>query len=162
LKKQVEEMSGNHADLSSDQSELPGDFPSIRKLPLLGVRWANLYRENKIQETVYELLTQEYELAKIQEAKEIPSVNVLDAPMLPETKSFPPRIVIAVAGTLLAFALGCLFVIGSAAWQKNESAEKQLATEIWGHIASRSASPEVFHRFWSKKNGSNGSNGNAA
>lgn len=162
LKKQVEAMSGNHADLSSDQSELPGDFPSIRKLPLLGVRWSNLYRENKIQETVYELLTQEYELAKIQEAKEIPSVNVLDAPMLPETKSFPPRIVIAVAGTLLAFALGCMFVIASAAWQRNESAEKQLATEIWGHIAGSSAPREAFHRFWSKVGRSNGSNGNAA
>src|SRR6185312_13231615 len=106
----------------ADQSNIPGDFPSIRKLPLVGVKWANLYRETKIQETVYELLTQEYELAKIQEAKEIPSVNVLDPPMVPERKSFPPRTVITIAGTLLAFTLGCVFVIGSAAWRANDSA----------------------------------------
>ena len=53
-------------------------FPSIRRLPLLGVTYADLYQRTKIQETVYELLTQQYELAKVQEAKEIPSVKVLD------------------------------------------------------------------------------------
>lgn len=163
LKHQVEEMSGNRADLNSDQSEIPGDFPSIRKLPLVGVRWANLYRENKIQETVYELLTQEYELAKIQEAKEIPSVNVLDPPMVPEKKSFPPRTVITIAGTLLAFTLGCVFVIGSAAWRKSESAEKQLATEIWEHLASQdSRSSRALHTIMAKIGAKNRSNGRAA
>lgn len=163
LKHQVEEMSGNRSDLSSEQSEIPGDFPSIRKLPLIGVKWANLYRENKIQETVYELLTQEYELAKIQEAKEIPSVNVLDPPMLPERKAFPPRTVITLAGTLLSFALGCIFVIGSAAWRKSESAEKKLATEIWEQVsARRSASGGMLHSLIARIGGRNGSNGRAA
>jgi capsule polysaccharide export protein KpsE/RkpR len=161
LKHQIETMSGNRADLTAD-SGIAGDFPSIRKLPLVGVRWFNLYRENRIQETIYELLTQEYELAKIQEAKEIPSVNVLDPPMLPEKKSFPPRTVITIAGTLISFVLGCLFVLGSAAWERNESAEKQLATEIWGDIARHSAPRHVLHRFWSKMGGRNGSNGKAA
>ena len=161
LRHQIETMSGNRADLTAD-SGIAGDFPSIRKLPLVGVRWFNLYRENRIQETIYELLTQEYELAKIQEAKEIPSVNVLDPPMLPEKKSFPPRTVITIAGTLLSFVLGCLFVLGSAAWARSESAEKQLATEIWGDIARNSAPRDVFHRFWSRMGGRNGSNGKAA
>ena len=163
LKHEVENMSGNRADLSSDQANIPGDFPSIRKLPLVGVRWANLYRENKIQETVYELLTQEYELAKIQEAKEIPSVNVLDAPIFPEKKSFPPRTVIVVAGTMLALALGCLFIIGSAAWQKSQSAEKRLAEEIWQEVSSQeSTTRAAMHRFWAKIGTRNGSNGRAA
>src|SRR5262249_16225316 len=73
LKQQVENFSGNKADPTSPQSQIAGDLPSLRKLPVVGVRWANLYREAKIQETVYEMLTQEYELAKIQEAKELPT-----------------------------------------------------------------------------------------
>jgi capsule polysaccharide export protein KpsE/RkpR len=163
LKKQIETMSGNKADLASDQSGIAGDFPSIRKLPLVGVRWANLYRENKIQETVYELLTQEYELAKIQEAKEIPSVNVLDAPMLPEKKSFPPRTVIVAVGTMLAFIFAAFMVIGSASWKTNQSAEKQLAGEIWEHITtSNSRSGLLFQRFWSRVGGRNGSGRKAA
>jgi capsule polysaccharide export protein KpsE/RkpR len=163
LKHQVENMSGNKADLNSNDSEITGDFPSIRKLPLVGVRWANLYRESKIQETVYEMLTQEYEIAKIQEAKEIPSVNLLDPPLMPERKSFPPRVVITLLGATLAFVLGTLFLIGSAAWTRNSSPEKQLASEIWQHItASESAGGSALRGFLSKLNGRNGSNGRAA
>ena len=163
LKKQVENMSGNKADLSSDQSDLPGDFPSIRKLPLVGVRWANLYRETKIQETVYELLTQEYEFAKIQEAKEIPTVNVLDPPLVPERKSFPPRTLIVLLGTTLAVMFGCVFVIGSALWKQSESPEKHLATEIWTQLEANESTPRaVLHRFWSKVGGRNGSKRDAA
>jgi uncharacterized protein involved in exopolysaccharide biosynthesis len=163
LKHQVEQMSGNTADLASTQGDIPGGFPSIRKLPLVGVRWANLYRENKVQETVYELLTQEYEMAKIQEAKEIPSVNVLDAPMVPERKSFPPRTLIVLVGTFLAFTLGSAFVIGAAVWQDSDSAEKQLAAEIWRDVSSRpSPTRAAMRRFWAKVGGRNGSNGKAA
>jgi capsule polysaccharide export protein KpsE/RkpR len=163
LKHQVETMSGNKADLSSDDSQITGDFPSIRKLPLVGVRWANLYRETRIQETVYEMLTQEYEIAKIQEAKEIPSVNLLDAPLLPERKSFPPRTVITGLGAALAFVLGAVSLIASAAWKRSSSPEKQLASEIWQHITSGESAGGSAVRGWlGKLNGRNGSNGRAA
>jgi capsule polysaccharide export protein KpsE/RkpR len=149
LKHQVENMSGNKADLTSDSSDIAGDFPSIRKLPLLGVRWATLYRETKIQETVYELLTQQYELAKIQEAKEIPTVKVLDPANVPERKSFPPRSVIVIFGTFLSLISGSLLVIGSAAWQDNHSSEKRLALEIWSQVkSSGSGSSSISHWFW--------------
>jgi hypothetical protein len=95
LRRQAENFSGNSEDPTSPQSQIAGDLPSLRKLPLVGVRWANLHRESKIQETIYELLTQECEYAKIQEAKEISRINVLDAAMLPESKSFPPRSILA-------------------------------------------------------------------
>jgi len=163
LQHQVENMSGNKSDLSSDQSQIPGDFPSIRKLPLVGVRWANLYRETKVQETVYELLVQEYEVAKIQEAKEIPTVNVLDPAMLPERKSFPPRILITVLGTLFAFFIASTLIIGSHAWKENRSPEKQLLTEIWTQIGARdSRTRHIAHQVWSKLSGRNGSSGSKA
>jgi capsule polysaccharide export protein KpsE/RkpR len=163
LKRQVETMSGNKADLSSDNSSIAGDFPSIRKLPLVGVRWANLYRESKIQETVYELLTEQYEFAKIQEAKEIPTVNVLDPPLMPERHSFPPRTVITILGTCLALLFGAALVIGSAAWKRSQSPEKQLATEIWSQLeASHSTPRDVLHRCWARLGGRNGSSGKAA
>ena len=90
----------------------------MRQLPLVGVRWLDLYREAKIQETVYELLTQQYELAKIQEAKEIPTIKVLDPADVPEKRSFPPRMGIIALGTLFAFCLGAAVVLGSAKWQQ--------------------------------------------
>lgn len=163
LKQQVENMSGNKADLTSDESTIAGNFPSIRKLPLVGVRWTDLYRETKVQETVYELLTQEYEFAKIQEAKEIPTVNVLDPPMLPERHSFPPRALIILLGTALAFVFGAAFVIGSSAWKQSDSPEKQLATEIWSQLEANDSTPRAFlHRCWTKISGRNGATRKAA
>jgi hypothetical protein len=99
---------------------------------LLGVTYADLYRRTKVQEAVFETLTQEYELAKVQEAKEIPTVKVLDPPNLPDKKSFPPRTLIVLLGTVLAFSLGVTWVLGSALWEGTDPADpgKLLAQEI--------------------------------
>src|SRR5947209_12438260 len=68
--------------------------PSLRTLPLLGVTYADLYRRTRIEETVYETMTQQYELAKVEEAKETPSVKVLDSASIPERRIFTPRLVV--------------------------------------------------------------------
>jgi uncharacterized protein involved in exopolysaccharide biosynthesis len=96
LQRQLEKLGGKgFGDPSQETDSSYHLYPSIRELPLLGVTWADLYRRTRIQEIVYETLTQQYELAKVQEAKETPSVKVLDAARLPERKSFPPRLLIA-------------------------------------------------------------------
>jgi len=130
LKRQLKKVGGSNPPSGDPNSQ--EEFPSIRKLPLVGVRWADLYRENKIQETVYELLTEQYELAKIDEVKETPVVKVLDVAVVPEKKSFPPRLLFTFLGTLLTFAGGAVWVLGDAKWQRIDPADprKQLAQEI--------------------------------
>ncbi len=102
---------GGKADASSDSTSVAGDpsgasamYPSIRQLPLLGVSYADYYRATKVQETIFETLTREYELAKVQEAKEIPSVKMIDPPDVPEKKSYPPRLEIMLIGMALSFS----------------------------------------------------------
>src|SRR5260370_1139180 len=104
LQKKLAEIGGGGlgADASTDDTP-EALFPSIRKLPLLGVTYFDLYRRTKIQETVFEFLTQRYELVKVQEAKETPSVKVLDVAALPEKKPFPPRLLITFLGTYFPF-----------------------------------------------------------
>lgn len=97
---QLKQMGGS--DAANDAGSSRELYPSIRQLPRLAVPYADLYRRVRVQETVFELLTQEYEMARIQEAKDIPVVRVLDAPGLPEKKSFPPRLIVALVLTLLA------------------------------------------------------------
>jgi capsule polysaccharide export protein KpsE/RkpR len=139
LRQQIENFSGNKGDTDSPQSQIVGDLPSIRKLPLVSIRWLNLYRESKIQEAMYEMLTQEDEYAKIQEAKEIQTINVLDAALVPERNSFPPRAVLVVVGALLSVLLAGVLVIAAATWKRSQSPEKQLAAEIWGQIRAQNA-----------------------
>ena len=116
LQKKLDQMGGG--DLTSQNAPQDGAvYPSIRKLPLLGVTYADLYRKNKIQETLFELLTQQCELAKVQEVKETPSVKILDSPIVPEKKSFPPRLFIMFAGSFFALVFAVLWVLGAAQWE---------------------------------------------
>jgi|SRR6185369_1437812 uncharacterized protein involved in exopolysaccharide biosynthesis len=107
----VNELERELAKLNSGRTSSVQDptspYPSVKTLPLLGVKWADLFRNSKIRETVVELLTQQYEMARIQEAKEIPSVKVLDPASTPERKT-PYWLLILVGGTLVGTALACL------------------------------------------------------
>ncbi len=86
-------------------------YPSIRDLPVLGLTWMDLYRKTKISEAVYETLTKQYELAKVQEAKEIPTVKVLDPPEVPEWKSGPHRFWILLTVAFLTPLAACAFIV---------------------------------------------------
>ena len=108
LKKQLDKL--GEGDPASDGKSDHSPYPSIHKLPLLGATYFDLYRESKIQETLYQLLTQQYELAKVEEAKQIPSVKVLDVAVVPTKKSYPPRRMIVVSGTLLSLAVTAVWI----------------------------------------------------
>lgn len=102
---------------TSDMAVNDMPYPSLRNLPRLGVKYADYYRRAKIQETVYELLTEQYELTKIQEVKETPSVKVLDRPKVAERKSSPPRMMIVLLGAFLSFSACLTWVVGLEHWQ---------------------------------------------
>jgi capsule polysaccharide export protein KpsE/RkpR len=139
LKHQLNNLAGK-GESTTDASSLPTDslYPSIRKLPLLGVTYADLYRKTKIQEAVLETLTRQYELAKVQEAKEIPTVKVLDAPHIPDKKSFPPRSIIIAAGTCLTFGFAVVWVLAKSEWEHTDPADprKIFAKEVFASIKS--------------------------
>jgi capsule polysaccharide export protein KpsE/RkpR len=112
---------GTGSDSQSGSELDDGLFPSIRKIPLLGVTYFDLFRRAKIQEALYEALTKRYEMAKVQEAKEIPTVRVLDPADLPEKKISPQRTLIVFLGLMSSLALGCAWVLGSARWRQLDS-----------------------------------------
>jgi uncharacterized protein involved in exopolysaccharide biosynthesis len=130
---------GQPADPSAAKAGGGLPYPTLRSLPLLGAKYGDYYRRAKIRETVYELLTEQYELAKVQEAKETPSVKVLDPARVPEKKSFPPRLVIMFLGTFLIFALSIVWVLGSARWEEVDSQDpyKVLAKEVAGVLKAQ-------------------------
>ena len=136
LQKKLEQMGGEGLSSATRSTEGNALYPSIRQLPLLGVTYADLYRRTKIQETLFELLTQQCELAKVQEAKETPSVKVLDFPVVPDKKSFPPRLVIMIIGTFFSLMLGTMWVLAKARWNEidPEHPGKVLALEAYSKI----------------------------
>jgi len=112
LKNKLSELRGTQADATDPNADTGGDFGiSIAKLPALGVSYYDLYRRVKIQETVFEILTKQYELAKVEEAKELPTIKVLDEATLPETKSSPKRRDITLLGGTLAATLAVAYIM---------------------------------------------------
>jgi uncharacterized protein involved in exopolysaccharide biosynthesis len=136
LKKLAGQDEQNSVGPKATASEL---YPSIRRLPLLGATYADLYRRVKVQEVVYELLSQEFNLAKVQEARDIPTVKVLDPADIPDRKSFPPRLFIAASFMFLAFASAVAIVLGSKSWNERDPQDlgKAVATEIWVDIKAK-------------------------
>jgi uncharacterized protein involved in exopolysaccharide biosynthesis len=116
LQRELDRLNGNTGNpRSGDSPKSP--YPSVKNLPLVGLEWTNLYRNTKIRETVFELLTQQYEVAQIQEAKEIPTVKVLDKAVVPERRHPSPRLLIAL-GALISAILACLGLLLQYRWQK--------------------------------------------
>jgi uncharacterized protein involved in exopolysaccharide biosynthesis len=115
-----------------------GPIPSLRSLPLLGATYGDLYSKASVDETVFVLLTQQYELAKVEEAREIPTVKVLDDPYVPEKKSFPHRVPIVAGGTLAAFLFAVFWVLVDSAWSGLEREDprrifaQQIITDVRG------------------------------
>ena len=106
----------NAGPLASANAQDPTNpYPSVKSLPQVGIQWVDLYRNTKIHETVFELLTQQYEMAKIQEAKEIPSVKVLDSPSTPERRYPAPGLIVEL-GILISGLMGCLSVFLRDRW----------------------------------------------
>jgi len=157
LRRQLEKLGGG-AESGQPADSSRGVYPSISRLPLLGVTYADLYRRMQIQEAVYETLTQQFELAKVQEAKETPSVKVLDAASLPERKSSPPRALITLLGAFLVSGAAVLSVMARSAWDQTDSNDpgKAFTQEVLQMVQARmpwaephgSPAQAAAHRVW--------------
>ena len=151
LRKELDKIGGMDSDPSRGRQGSAGlsdtvtdssvdmPYPSLRKLPLLGAKYADYYRQAKIQETVYELLTQQNELAKVEEAKETPSVKVLDPAEIPEKKSYPPRLIIMILGAFIALGLAAARTIAKTRWREidPEDERKVLAQEVFATMKTQ-------------------------
>ncbi|HLZ41964.1 MAG TPA: Wzz/FepE/Etk N-terminal domain-containing protein [Candidatus Sulfotelmatobacter sp.] len=156
LRRQLNQLSGPVGSAGGEQAApVAESYPRLRQLPALGVPWADLFREVKIEEAVVEVLTKQYELAKVEEAKEIPTVKVLDVPQVPEHKSFPPRLLIMFIGTCLALGLTGIWILAAEHWYATAEHDpgKRLAQEIFQ--TTRSTIREGVRKVpWFSRNGS--------
>jgi len=86
-------------------------FPVLADVPELGVELVRLKREVEIQNTLFVFLTQQYEEAKIKEAKDTPTVQILDYPQKPQLKSAPKRVLILILCIIITFFVNVLFIL---------------------------------------------------
>jgi uncharacterized protein involved in exopolysaccharide biosynthesis len=100
LKERMRELSEGSGTVDNPASD--DIFIPTAKMPNLGLQYVRLLRKVKIQETLHTLLTQQYEMARIQEAKDSPTVQILDIGKIPEKKVKPKRGLIVILSTFTA------------------------------------------------------------
>jgi capsule polysaccharide export protein KpsE/RkpR len=124
LEHQLDKIGGKDVKIDQGSSLPKGElYPSIRQLPLLGVQYLNLYRQSKIDEAVFELLSKEYELAKLEEARDTPSIHVLDQASIPKKKASPHRLLITVGGSFFCLVVGMSWLVAGAYWERVDPEE---------------------------------------
>jgi len=113
-------------------------YPSLRELPLLGLTYSDMRRRIDAEEALWESMTKQYEMAKVEEAKEIPTVSVLDAANVPQRKSGPPRSIIVIFGTFLSLIVAVISALAISFWAAMDAQDerRKLLAEIGTTVAN--------------------------
>jgi tyrosine-protein kinase Etk/Wzc len=91
-------------------------FPPAMEIPALRAELEKLFREHKIRETVFLMLTERYEARKLDEARDLSTFVVADDAALP-TYRIRPTLRVVPVGMFVGFVLGILVVIVPAWWR---------------------------------------------
>jgi tyrosine-protein kinase Etk/Wzc len=98
--------------MMKQQPQMAGDIEIPSQLiPTVGLEYIRRFRDVKYYETVYGLIAKQYESARMDEAKEGGFVQVVDSAVVPDKKSWPPRLLILLLSALAGFVLACFWVI---------------------------------------------------
>ena len=83
---------------------------SFNTLPSLGLENARLIREVELQSTIQEILIPQFEQAKLEETKNIPTLQIIDKPKVALNKTKPKRSLIVIGATVMSFLMSLIFV----------------------------------------------------
>lgn len=106
----------------STGSDAPDFFPNAMNVPALRFQLEQLMREQKIRETVFSLMTQRFEMAKVDEARDTSTFQILDYPTLPTYRSRPKRTKIAIMGLAGGLAAAFAWIVIPVWWRRRSGA----------------------------------------
>lgn len=127
LKKQLAKIEKGKVSSKTNPSEKGTDlYKPFTEMPDVGLKLFRLKREVKIQEMIFELLTQQHEMAKIEEAKDSTTIQILDEAVVPQEKTKPRRsLIVALSGAVaLMVSIFLSFIFESFERMDNEDKER--------------------------------------
>jgi uncharacterized protein involved in exopolysaccharide biosynthesis len=110
LRSQLDRLAGSQPDAGSDINLSKG------RVTQSGMEYLRRFRDLKYQETVFELLARQFEIAKLDEAREGSIIQVVDAAVPPDKRSSPHRLLIVIGGTILAFLVAVFWILLRKRW----------------------------------------------
>lgn len=98
----------NELEAGSASKRIGNPLMPTTMVPAAGLEYARRLRELKYHEALFELLTEQYEAARIDEAKDSPIIQVVDQAIPPEKKTAPRRSLYIIIGIFLGGILGLI------------------------------------------------------
>lgn len=108
---QLAGLEAQEAKLASDSTNPANAFQSKGSLQASSVEYIQKMRNVRYYETIYDLMARQYEIAKVDEAREGSIVQVVDHAVVPDHRSFPMRTLIVLGFMLLGLLLGVCWVL---------------------------------------------------
>ena len=115
-------------------------IPATGNVPSIGVEYVRKVRELKIQEAIFEQLTKQYELAKMNEAKDTSSAQVIDEAVPPVKKSGPKRLLVVILSTISAFFISIMIIFVQEYLSKMSPEDAEIYREIRQSLSFRKRS----------------------
>jgi uncharacterized protein involved in exopolysaccharide biosynthesis len=102
---------------------------SLKNVPEAGLEYVRAARELKYRETLFEILARQYEVARLDEARDAALIQVVEPAVEPERKSFPPRTLIVILSALFGMFLACFGVVLSQ-WKGQAQSDPERAAKL--------------------------------
>ena len=132
LQRVEEEIRALRAELEKIETSKGEGFDPIMpsgRVPAVGTEYLRKLRQLKYNETLYELLSKQYELAKLEEARDAVVIQVIDRAVPPERKSRPVRSVIVLMSTLLGFLISTVVLMVAVIRKPNRTQHQVVQAE---------------------------------
>ncbi len=88
------------------------------RVPEAGMEYVRRLRDVKYNETIFEILARQFEVAKLDEAKEGAIIQVVDPAIPPDKRSFPKRALIVIGAAVLGFFFGIFLALAQAGFER--------------------------------------------
>lgn len=118
---ELDSLRAQLAKLGGDKESADGLIVPKGLVPQEGLEYVRKLRDVKYYETIFEILARQFELAKLDEAREGDIIQVVDPAVIPDKRSFPKRGLIVVGAFFGALVIGILASFAMASLERMES-----------------------------------------
>ena len=116
--KELATLHSQLAKLGGSDDSSDGIIVPKGQMTAAGMEYVRRLRDVKYYETIFDILARQFELAKLDEAKEGAVIQVVDPAIPPDKKSFPPRMLIILASTLVGLLCGIFYALAKAGFER--------------------------------------------
>jgi uncharacterized protein involved in exopolysaccharide biosynthesis len=135
----------NKAEKGNNDSSTTDYFLPAGKVPATGLEYVRRVRQLRYHEALFEALSKQYEMARIDEAKSPPLIQVVDRAVAVDKRAWPPRTLLVLLSGLLSLVLASTFTLAKDAWRRAsvEPANAEQLTILKAVLQQRSGTKQL-------------------